>query len=143
MIKRELLLIMFCLIILLTGTTAWADEQQTAEQEEAQAVVTRYFDALAQGDTETIKYLLGGKFLQRREKILSNPVYPDLLSELYALAEFEIIRSAPVGNNAIAVDTIITLNPQEIIKTRFLLAKLGHAPEEESRFRIVGENELD
>ena len=89
---------------------------------DAKSVVLRYLDALSQGDTQTIKQLLGDEILESKGIILDNPNYSNMLSKMYGLASYDVIGTSVVDEQNIAVDTVINLSPDERLNPRFILA---------------------
>lgn len=112
-----------CAVILFKPVIGWSDTLPTAEQLEAEAVVLNYFDALYRGDTVTITTLLAGELLEKRESLLSNPHYAAQLQDLYRDAQFEVVGYDTLDEDAVAIDARISLNEQEVIRSRFILIK--------------------
>ncbi len=108
---------------------------------EAESLVTTYFNALVQGDTATIQGLLGGDLLESRKPLLDNPSYAHMLSTLYADATFEILGTKSLSHNNIAVDTRITLNPEEILLARFIISLAADAKTDV--LKIIDEQEFE
>ncbi len=98
---------------------------QTLSQNEqdARTVLTRYFDALGQGDTSTLRSLIGGDLLRKRARLLDNPTYPSHLVEVYRNAGVQFDQFTTRENDTVVVDVIITLATGEKLKQQFLLAK--------------------
>lgn len=94
----------------------------TRDQLEADAIVNNYFSALTQGDTNTIKSLLGGDFLEKRKRLLDNPTYPEHLIGIYNNARIDITNNV-ISNDSITVDTVITLNSGETMNLKYILKK--------------------
>jgi hypothetical protein len=64
-------------------------------------VVTGYFQALQQGDIETIKNLIAGKLYNKREIVLEqNESYAKFLKRYYKKSNFEIKKIIIDKNNA-------------------------------------------
>ena len=94
---------------------------QTLDQLEAREVIARYFDALKQGDTQTIQSLLDGDLLTARKSLLNNPNYPDHLIVTYKDMAYEITALETLDDGVLKVDTTIAMNDQEARKTQYLL----------------------
>jgi hypothetical protein len=94
----------------------------SADQSAANSVVNNYFIALSQGDTVTIKSLLGGDLLEKRKRLLDNPTYREQLISIYHNAHLNITNNV-ISNDSIAIDSVITLNSGETLSRRYLLRK--------------------
>jgi hypothetical protein len=94
----------------------------SADQSAANSVVNSYFIALSQGDTVTIKSLLGGDLLEKRKRLLDNPTYQGQLTSIYNNARLNITSNV-ISNDSIAIDGVITLNSGETLHRRYLLRK--------------------
>jgi len=129
-------IILFSLIGSCLCANGLAQEQSAPSDQEARAVVATYLDALAQGDTFTIKQLLGSDYLQQRQSILDNPAYPNLLSARYSVATSRILATQQINQNTMAVDALIELSKQETLQCRFILAKSGS-----DQIKIIREEE--
>lgn len=93
------------------------------DEMEAQAVLTRYFDALSQGDTLTLRSLMGGDLLEKRSRLLDNPSYPAFLVETYGSARYSIDNMEIISPTDIAVEASITFDQESTAQRRFLLRK--------------------
>jgi len=129
-------IILFSLVGLCLYTNSWAQEQSAPSDEQARAAVATYLDALAQGDTFTIKQLLGGDYLQQRQSILDNPSYSNLLSARYSVATSHILATQQINQSQMAVDALIELSKQETLQCRFIIAKNKH-----DQIKIIQEEE--
>ena len=114
----------FCLAIMITITVMSYPKAAmlSGDQLEADAVINNYFTAQTQGDTGTIKLLLGGVLLEKRKRLLDNPTYPDHLIGIYSNARIEITNNV-TGNDSITIDAVITLNSGETMNRQYLLKK--------------------
>lgn len=107
-------------VLLLIALVAFG--QTSVEQEpEAKAVLTHYFDALAQGDTARLRSLMGGELLKKRASLLDNPTYPAHLISVYSDARIQFTRFAPRNADSIIVDVTITLSNGERLTKQFVL----------------------
>ena len=60
---------------------------------EPQAIVKSYFEAMKNGDVQTMKFYLGGKLYQKRKILLEkNKKYPEFLVGFYEGAELEVME---------------------------------------------------
>lgn len=140
----------YLLKIILTGfvylsilSISWAQEQNLIQDTfvsdiEAEAVVSTYLGALQQGDTITIKQIIGGNLLEARGNLLDNPSYSNTLSRIYSTANTNVTKVSYIDSQRIAVDTVIELNPDEILQCRFIVAK-----DESEQLKIIEETHFD
>jgi len=113
----------FCLLFFALSVqfSSIVHAELTFDQLEAKAVVDRYFDALKQGDTQTIQSLLDGDLLTEQKALLNNPMYPGHLISMYQVATFEVITLETFDDGSIAVDTNVIIDNEESMHTRYLL----------------------
>lgn len=79
--------------------------------------VIGYFEALKNGDTETIKNYIAGKFYKKNKALLEeNTKYPEFLRNYYEGAEFEVIDSVNVGKDVIVEIQIYFSNGSTSVK---------------------------
>jgi len=104
---------------------------------EAEQVITQYFNALINGDTATIRGLLGTRLLKQRSRLLSNPVYGDKLRELYGNANFEVLSKKVVSSAAAVVVVEVIYNTNDKATFKFLLME-----ESPSGMKIFREDEV-
>lgn len=95
----------------------------SAMEAEAGSVLLRYFDALSQGDTVSMRSLMGGELLDKRSRLLDNPGYPGHLISTYGRAQYTVIDYTTLNDTTVSIDATITLSPEETVKMRFLLKK--------------------
>ena len=117
-------IIYLVLVALSLQFTSIVSADQTLDQLEAREVIARYFDALKQGDTETIQNLLDGDLLTARKPLLNNPTYPDHLINVYKDMTYEITALKVIEDGALAVDTTIIMNEQESSEKQYLLHRV-------------------
>lgn len=115
---RIICLVLVALSILFSSTVS---AEQTLDQLEAQEVVNRYFDALKQGDTKTVKNLIDGDFLTSQKSLLNNSAYPDHLINIYKDMSFEITGIESFKDGLIAVNTKVLMNKEDLREKRFML----------------------
>lgn len=87
----------------------------------AENVVNSYFSMLEAGDTSGILDLLTGLLMKKRQVLLKNNNYGWVLAERYKNAQFFIEDFRIISDNKIAVDTLIILENQEKIRSRFII----------------------
>ena len=128
---------MVCYALLSVTGVAQADDTLAAAGASAKGVITEYFTAKEQGDTEIILSLLGGELLQSEARLLSNPTYPAMLQQWYQDAHFSIIDTNVVDANRITIKADVTFSDARRVHYRFLLEK-----DKNGTFHIHGEDEI-
>ncbi len=118
---------------------ASAGEDPGADQAAAESVLTRYFAALSQGDTLTLRSLMGGSLLEKRSLLLDNPTYPAHLTSTYGQALFRINSYATFDDNSVSISATIDLSPDESINKRFLLKRELRSDMVSPQFLIIDE----
>ena len=98
----------------------------SGEQLEARIVLVEFLNALCEGNTSMLKQLLDGNLLEKRKRLLDNPLYPEFLSKMYSEARFEIHGYENIGSNRIKIDAKIFLNDEESIPISFFLVTKAH-----------------
>lgn len=101
---------------------------------EAEAIVNRYFTALIDGKTDSLRILLGPKLQKRNARMLSNPAYRLKLHEFYRDAEYTIKGSDTLDATTVAVNVEVKYSNEETSQLRFILKKVG-----QSAMRIYAE----
>ena len=80
-----------------------------AEAANPNKVVTEYFKALKNGNTEAIKYLLSDDFYRKRKNLLeNNPYYSQFLQRFYKDSDFYIVNTVQKNTQAL-VEVVQTL----------------------------------
>lgn len=125
-------------LLLLGPAMAQTATNPSAAQLEAESVVNRYLDALLQGDTITLRSLLGGRLATTRQSLLSNPDYSAHLIQRYQGATVKL-RDAFTTGDGVAVDVEIVLGNHDTLHPRFLLERETHPGDPVPQFYIVGE----
>jgi hypothetical protein len=128
------LLLVVCLTAMCGGATLTASSSNAPL--EVQTVIDGYYAALKTGDVSTLQTILGGSLLAKRQGLLRNPTYPDHLMETYKTCAKQIRRYATEDSGDVVVDVDQWLNPQELIRMRFVL----HRSTDDGVLRIVGES---
>ena len=98
----------------------------SAKHIEAETVLIGFLNALYEGNTSMLKQLLGGNLLEKRKRLLDNPLYPEFLRKMYSEARFEIHGYENIGSNRIKIDAEILLNDEESIPISFFLVTKAH-----------------
>jgi len=92
---------------------------------EANILVQQYFSALEVGEIDTIRGILGGELLIRRQRLLSNPTYSNILQETYENAQFTIKGVDVQADMSVLVDARIILKSANRLNVKLILADLG------------------
>jgi hypothetical protein len=127
------------LILVLSMSSLCALAQGKAESE-AERVLLRYFDALSQGDTLTLRSLMDGRLLETRSRLLDNPAWPAFLVETFAGATFSIDRIETLSEAEIAIEATIVFGEDDTIPRRFLLRGESAPADARETFRIHDES---
>jgi len=91
--------ILYIFLAVLTVVTFGAIEAKAIEPNDA---ALRYFEALQNGNINTIKDSIMGDLYKKRKILLDqNANYPEFLKNIYQGAEFQITKTTPQGNNAV------------------------------------------
>jgi hypothetical protein len=109
-----------CLYPTFAQDTASATSRST---EEATSVMDQYFAALVNGDVATLKTMLGGDLLEKRNSLLGNPDYSGYLADTYMNATFKMLNADSTDPNTVRIDALIIFSPDESIRKRYLLRK--------------------
>lgn len=115
---KNLLMLAIAVIALISVTTVLPQDQDASEAEQ---IMLRYFDALSFGDTQTLKGLMGGSLLEKRSRLLNNPVYPQYLAETFGSTIFTIDRIDVDGSGIVGIDVTMKFGKGDIIQRRYLL----------------------
>lgn len=108
---------------------------------EAKQTLLRYFDAVRQGDTGTMRSLIGGRLLEERELLLGNPTYAGYLAATFANADFSVGRVEMLGRSGILVEAFIMHGPNDIVVRHYVLKATGGENKDSTRLLIYDENE--
>jgi len=123
-----------CILLFSILATGGFANSASLDNSEANSIVSTYLSALSQGDTITIKQVIGGEYLNKRTKQLDNPNYSSKLSKRYSLASSRIIETRATNQESYEVDVVIELNPDEVLACRFIVAM-----NEEGQLKIIDE----
>lgn len=126
------------LILVLSMSSLSAHAQGTAESE-AEGVLLRYFDALSQGDTLTLRSVMGGTLLETQSPLLDNPAYPAWLVETFAGARFSIDSVETLSEVEVAIEASIVFGVDDAIPRRYLLRREITESDALGAFRIYDE----
>jgi len=124
--------------VILIACSSLSSAQESGMEIRARDLVSRYFAALAQGDTETVLSLIGGELLLNRQRLLENPEYSDYLSTNYWNSTISVVHSRKIAANLVAVDASIQKSPEEPFTVQLLVESLDEAGE---TLLIVGEQD--
>jgi hypothetical protein len=114
---------LICLLSLSVITTQTADSSELSDSQIADETLLPYFEALKNGDVDSIKQYLAGKMLQRYRVLLEqNKTYPDYLRNYYNGTEFSIVEVQLVDNDILA-SVIIAFPGKESVRSGYYLRK--------------------
>lgn len=95
--KRYALYIITTLLFVSYGSLH-AETSETVD-----AVIANYFEALKNGNIDTIRNYIAGNFYKKKKTLLeNNKDYPEFLREFYQGAEVQIRNSTQVDDKAVA-----------------------------------------
>ncbi len=129
---------MTLLILILSMSSLTAQALSPAETE-AEGVLLRYFDALGQGDTRTMRAVLGGELLVTESALLDNPTYPAFLVGKFAGVRFTINRIETLSETEIAIEASMIFGEDDAVTRRYLLRRETTSSNAPGPFRIHGE----
>lgn len=89
----------------------------------AEAALTRYFDALSQGNVITLRSLMAGELLTKRSPLLDNPTYPTFLINTYGNASFQINTVKSLSPSTVTINASIIFDQNDISQRQYLLRK--------------------
>jgi hypothetical protein len=117
---------LICLLSLSVITTQTADSSELSDSQIADETLLPYFEALKNGDVDSIKQYLAGKMLQRYRVLLEqNKTYPDYLRNYYNGTEFSIVEVQLVDNDILA-SVIIAFPGKESVRSGYYLRKYNN-----------------
>lgn len=106
----------------------------------ATGFIEQYFDALGQGDTETVLAMLGPELRQRYERVLSSPYYGEHLRSTYRGAELNDLAYEDRPSGAVMIASL-RFSDGELRRIQFGLERRD-GKVESSDLEIVSEQEL-
>jgi hypothetical protein len=95
--------------------------------------VSLYFEALKNGDTESIKNYIAGDFYEKNKDLLNSSTYSEFLKNYYKGATLQVGDSIQSGNDVIVEMQIYFPNGNEKVK------KLRLKEYSDNTWKIVGE----
>jgi hypothetical protein len=106
-------------------------------RQEAENVMSDYFNLLATGSTSGVLELLTGPMLKSKENLLrNNPSYSNFYMTRYKNVHFVYSNYNIIDASKSTIDVLIRQNPEEEISSRFTLAI------EKERLKIYAEEEI-
>ncbi len=90
---------------------------------DAAATMDQYFLALTRGDSASLETLLGGRLLEKRKKLLSNPVYSGYLKKTYKDATFKVLNYESNRPESVTVEVLITFSGSETVRKNYRLER--------------------
>jgi hypothetical protein len=128
------------ILMVLISTTALSFARDYGMETRARNLVSRYFDALTEGDTKTVLTLIGGELLLGRQELLENPEYSNYLIKNYRNSTVSVINSRQVDANLVEVDTSIYKSPDEQFELQLLVKSMDETGE---HLLIVSEQDAE
>lgn len=101
-----------------------AEVCQAVSEDDAKQTVLRYLEAQRQGDTTTMTSLLAGDILETKTPLLSNPIYPEYLSQSFANVDFSIDWTEKVAPTEVLIQASIIFGPGDLMTRHYLLQKM-------------------
>lgn len=102
-------------------TTAEAGDRQDIE-----LLMQTFFDSLSSGDTDGILSCLTEPMLsQRKELLLYNPNYPNLLRKVYQHVKIDFGELKVIDDNTVSIAVKITKSNNNIRNTTFICTKVS------------------
>ncbi len=132
--------ILITLLILVLSMSSLSIHAQGTAESEAEGVLLRYFDALSQGDTLTLRSVMGGTLLETQSPLLDNPTYPAWLVETFAGASFSIDGIETLSEAEVAIEASIVFGVDDAIPRRYLLRRETTESDTLGAFRIHEES---
>ena len=108
---------------------------------EAATVMDSYFLALASGDSASLRTLLGGDLLVKRERLLDNPAYSGHLKNTYQGVDFNVLKYENNGPDSLTVEALISFAEGETVRKRYQLER-SVSQAQSSSFVIVSETTI-
>lgn len=135
----------FCLMTLCLATLPASFAQNppafVPADNEAATIMNQYFLALANGDSASLEMLLGGRLLEKRKKLLSNPAYSGHLKNIYQDAGFTILNYQNNRPGSVTVEVLITFAEGETVRKNYQLERT-ETNSQPSRLVIVSERAI-
>jgi len=126
-------------VLMFGQSAAHSEAASRADMVQARSVVEAYLGALVQGDLASIRQLLGGTFLRKKEQLLNDPEYSARLVELYSGASYEITRIGGEADGRITVDVRLDMGSSGALGTRFIVDRVSDPSTDTSQYLIMDE----
>jgi len=124
----------------LMSTTALSFAGDYDMETRARNLVSRYFDALTEGDTKSVQTLIGGELLLGRQALLENPEYSNYLIKNYRNSTVSVMNSRQVDSNLVEVGVSIHKSPDEQLELQLLVKSMDETGE---NLLIVSEQDAE
>jgi hypothetical protein len=131
------------LLVLVAVSPQLFGQSQTPDETAAEAVAKTYFQALSQGDVQTLESVIMDPLLAKRKPLFENPDYPADLTTTYASASFTINKISTIDPSTIAIDISISFGPNDFIDRKLLLRRVTLPNSPGSNYYIFAEQSLD
>ena len=129
--------LMACLLLVVAPVMSAPVLEKAILPDEAVAVIEQYFNALSEGDTNTIRSLLGPSLLKQRERMLQNPTYSTYLIKHYNNIQHTISVPQLLNDNTVAIKVELSRDNTIQHKYQFILRLF-----DQSAIRIDDEEEI-
>jgi len=126
-------------VLMFGQSAAHSEAASPADMTQARSVVEAYLGALVQGDLASIRQLLGGRFLRKKEQLLNDPEYSARLVELYSGTSYEITRIGGTVDGRITVDVRLDMGTDSTLGTRFIVDRIIDPSTGKSQYFITDE----
>ena len=131
-------------ILLLVVITPLAFGQSLSPDETAaEGVAQTYFQALSQGDIQTLESVIIDPLSAKRKALFENPDYPAYLIATYATASFTNNKNSTIDQSTIAIDLSITFSQDDFIDRQLLLRKATLPNSPDTNYYIFAEQSVD
>lgn len=138
MTKMYLVVLMWS-AMLMNATVSMAEPASQVAMDRAEAITETYLAALLQGDVQSMKAVMGGRFLAKKEMVLDSSDYSVRLLEAYSGASYELTRSLSAGVEKTAVDARLNMADGNLLDTRFIVSRLTDSVSGQVRYLITDE----
>jgi hypothetical protein len=88
---------------------------------------------------ESIRQLLGGRFLEKNEMLLSDAGYSAKLAEIYSATTYEITNLTAIRDSKVAVDVTLSMGSSSSMETRLIVSKMVDPSTQQERFLVTDE----
>jgi len=120
-----------------------AGASQAVSEDDAKQTLLRYLEAQRQGDIITMKSLLVGNILETKSPLLSNPAYPEYLSQTFANVDFSVNWTKRLAPTELLIEASIIYRHGDTMTRHYLLRNIAEDDIGDSRFMIYDKYDPD